>query len=323
MIRPRAATLALTEFLALRDAAGDCSVEIGGISVMLTHVDRVYWPRDAITKHEVLKYYARVWPHLRPFLFHRPAILRRFPRGLSGPSFYQHDLREAPPWLMRAALESREGRMIHYAVVRTLADLFYLVNAGALEQHPWLSSIDGLDRPSLVAIDLDPGKEVAWRRIEELALVARDVLAEDFGVRGLPKTSGSRGLHVLIPLDGRLSYDELSPACRRLGRRITERARSIATLERSLAKRDPRKIYVDLLQNGRGKGIVAPYSLRVRPHAPVSMPIAWDEVERGVNPASFTLRMPPGLLEEPPESWRGFFGRSQSLSSVPSRSLRG
>ena len=323
MIQPRRPTLSLADFLDLQEAAGDLSVSIDGTIVSLTHIDRVYWPQEQITKRDVLQYYARVWPLLRPFLFHRPAILKRFPKGVSGPPFFQHDLREAPPWLMRAALVNREGRTIHYAVYRTLADLFYLVNAGALEQHAWLSRIDALDRPDLVAIDLDPGKKVAWRQIEELALVARDVLSDEFGVRGEPKTSGSRGLHVFIPLDGRLSYEELLPACRELARRISERARTIATLERSLAKRDPRKIYVDLLQNARGKGIVAPYSLRVRPGAPVSMPLSWDAVERGVDPARFTLRTATGLVDTVPESWKDFFGRRESLSATASRALRG
>jgi bifunctional non-homologous end joining protein LigD len=323
MIRPRSPTLPLAEFLALRDPAGDYSVGVDGAIVALSHVDRVYWPQERITKHEVFRYYARAWPLLRPFLFHRPAILKRYPRGLFAPPFFQHDLPEAPPWLLRAALQNREGRTIHYAVLRTLADLLYLVNAGALEQHPWLSSIDALDHPGLVAIDLDPGKEVAWRQIEELALAARDVLSEDFGVQGEPKTSGSRGLHVFIPLDGRRSYADLRPACRELARRITQRARPIATLERSLAKRDPRRIYVDLLQNARGKGIVAPYSLRARPHAPVSMPLSWKDVEAGVDPGRFTLRMPAGLLEKAAESWKGFFGRSQSLSAAPRGAPRG
>ncbi|HVE38591.1 MAG TPA: DNA primase small subunit domain-containing protein [Planctomycetota bacterium] len=323
MIRPRSPSLSLAEFLALRDPAGDFSVSVDGVTVGLTHLERVYFPRERITKHEVLRYYARVWPLLRPFLFHRPAILKRFPRGVSGPPFFQHDLREAPPWLMRAALVNREGRTIHYAVYRTLADLLYLVNAGALEQHAWLSSIDALDRPVLAAIDLDPGKEVAWRRIEELALVARDVLTEVFGVRGEPKTSGSRGLHVFIPLDGSRTYEQLKPACRELARRISGRARSIATIERSLAKRDPKKIYVDLLQNARGKSIVAPWSLRVRPRAPVSMPLSWEAVERGVDPARFTIRMPSGLVEKFPDNWSGVFERRQSLSATTSRALRG
>jgi bifunctional non-homologous end joining protein LigD len=319
MIRPRRPTLSLAEFLELRDPAGDLSVSVDDTVVGLTHLERVYWPKERITKHEALRYYARVWPLLRPFLFHRPAILKRFPRGIAGPPFFQHDLREAPPWLMRAALVNRAGRTIHYAVYRTLADLFYLVNAGALEQHAWLSSIDALDHPGLVAVDLDPGKEVAWRQIEELALVAGEVLAGEFGVRGEPKTSGSRGLHVFIPLDGSRTYTQLLPACRRLARRISERARSIATTERSLTKRDPRKIYVDLLQNARGKGIVAPYSLRVRPRATVSMPLRWEDVERGVDPARFTLRMPSGLLVNPPPNWEGFFERRQRFSASPSR----
>ena len=323
MIRPLAPARALGDFLALQDPAGDFSVAVAGTSVALTHVDRVYWPEDRITKHEVLRYYALVWPELGPFLFERPMILKRFPRGLSGPSFFQHDFQGAPSGLARARLRNRQGRTIHYAVVRTLADLFTLVNAGALELHPWLSRLDALDRPSLAVIDLDPGEGVVWRQIEELALVVRDVLARDFGVQGAPKTSGSRGLHVLVALDGRRRYDELGPALRELGRQVAGRAGTLATLERSLSKRGPRQIYVDLLQNARGKGIVAPYSLRVRPHAPLSWPLSWDEVERGVDPALFTLRRAGArapLLSEP---WRDFSLRPQRLGAAPSRAPRG
>src|SRR5205809_2547683 len=103
----RRTALPLADFLELDDASGNFSVDVEGTTVTLTHVDRLYWPREGITKHEVLKYYARVWPLLRPFLLHRPAILKRFPRGVSGPPFFQHDLREAPPWLLRAALVNR------------------------------------------------------------------------------------------------------------------------------------------------------------------------------------------------------------------------
>lgn len=300
----RGRALPLREFLDLEAPSGNREVDVDGAVVPLTHLDRVYWPREGITKFEALRYYATAWLRLEAFVKDRPAVLKRFPRGIAGPPFFQHDLREGPPWLRRVTLVNQEGRTIHYAVHGSLAGLLYLVNAGALEVHVWLSRVGSLDHPDVAAIDLDPGDRVEWRRIEELALRTREILSDEWGVRGYPKTSGSRGIHILVPLDGRRRYDELAPACRTLATKIAERASSIATVERPLKKRDPEKIYVDLLQNARGKAIAAPFSIRVRPGATVSTPLSWERIAQGVDPGTFTIRTPWEDLDRDHAAWK-------------------
>lgn len=313
--RSSSSTLSLEEFRSREHLTGDRTVDVHGTPVRLTHLERVYWPAEGITKHELLKYYANVWPRLGPFLENRPTILQRYPEGLASAPFFQHDLREGPPWLRRVRLVNREGRTLHYPVVRSLADLFFLVNRAALEQHPWLSTADEPDRPLMLAVDLDPGERVEWRRIEELALAVRDVLSS-LRAPTFPKTSGSRGLHLFIPADGRRPFEELQPFCIELGRRIVDRLPSLATLERSLKRRDPSRIYVDLLQNARGKGIAAPYSVRVRPGAPVSLPLTWAQVEAGVEPRRLTIRSPLDVLMPRRDPWLDFF-TTTPLSAKP------
>jgi bifunctional non-homologous end joining protein LigD len=307
-----AAVLSLKEFLALSKPAGDVAVDVEGTTVDLTSLDRVYWPKEKITKHELLSYYIQVWPHIGPFLENRPAILQRYPRGIALPKFFQHDLNNAPRYVTTKTMPNEEGRMIDYAVYTSLASLLYLANLGTLEHHPWHSRVDDLDRPDWLTLDLDPGR-APWRNVLQVARVTREV-CEDRGYMSYPKTSGSKGIHIYIPLRREYGYDAVAATAHALATEIASRAPKVATVERSKAGRSESQVYVDWLQNARGKSMAAPFSVRARPGAPVSAPLTWSDIEEGVEILDFTLRNVRGTAAACTAAWKGFFKKRQKIT---------
>jgi bifunctional non-homologous end joining protein LigD len=306
--RPSSAAVPLHEFLRGPEPEGDAIVDVEGTAVELTSLDRVYWPKDRITKFELLRYYAGVWPRMKPYLVGRPAILQRSPQGIEAPKFIQHDLGGAPRYVATRTLVNEEGRRIDYAVYTSLASFLYLTNLGTLEHHPWHSTVRDLDRPDWLALDLDPGPRTPWPALLDLALTVRHVCAAR-GWKAYPKTSGSRGIHVYLPLDRRDRYSEVAERARRIAEEVVARAPRTATIERAKSERKG-KVYVDWLQNARGKSMAAPYSARGRPGATVSMPLSWEDLERGVKLSDFTVRTVPA---EGPDPWARFFEDRQRL----------
>jgi bifunctional non-homologous end joining protein LigD len=247
---PSGEAVPLEEFFAMRKPKGDLVVDVEGTHVPLTSLDRVYWPKEKITKFDILRYYANAAPRILPFLTDRPAILQRFPRGIQFPKFFQHDLQSAPEFVRVARMRNEAGREIDYAVYTNLASLLYIVNLGTLEHHPWHSRMRSIDRPDWIALDLDP-KGAPWRNVLECAR-AIGVLLDERGLVGFPKTSGSSGIHVYLPLQPRYTYARAAAFAEELASEIARRLPKIATVERSLAEREKRQVYVDWLQNARG-----------------------------------------------------------------------
>jgi bifunctional non-homologous end joining protein LigD len=206
-------------------------------------------------------------------------------------------------------LETREGRRIEYVVYGSLASLLYITNLGTLEHHPWHSTVEHLDRPDWLVLDLDPGQE-SWGDILRVALVVRDVLKKH-GLPGYPKTSGSRGIHIYVPIEPRTPYEEVSERAKALADEVVRAVPGLATVERRKAARGKSAIYVDWLQNARGKTMAAPWSVRARPGATVSMPLDWKAVERGARIESYTLRT---AWARASSAWDDFFQHRQPLS---------
>jgi bifunctional non-homologous end joining protein LigD len=260
---------------------GDLSLRVGREVVPLTHAERVYWPEEGYTKGDLARYYYEVADYILPYLKDRPLIMKRFPSGLGGPFFHQHDVNEAPAFVRTVTLEVEDGggHEVDYIVGDNLATLLYMANLGAIERHPFHSRVADLEHPDWFVFDLDPAEGVTFETICDVALTTRDVLAR-LGLEGYPKTSGSRGLHVYVPVEPIYEYERIAELAEQVATVVAREQASVATVERSKRKRGEGMIYVDHMQNARGKSVVAPYSVRPKPGATVSAPLEWKEVER-------------------------------------------
>ncbi|HKY59547.1 MAG TPA: DNA ligase D [Gemmatimonadota bacterium] len=263
--------------------------------VLLTNADKVFWPGEGITKGDLFAYYRTVGPWLLPYLRDRPLVLTRYPDGIEGTSFYQKNTPgHVPDWIRTVGIWSESSeREIEYVVCDDLPTLLYLVNLGTIPLHVWASRVASLDRPDWCILDLDP-KEAPFENVVE---VARSIhrLCKDIQLPAYVKTSGSTGLHVLVPLGGRVDYEMSRTLGELLGRLVVGELPEVATVERVISERGG-KVYVDYLQNRRGQLLVAPFSVRPIPGAPVSTPLRWREVRRGLESSRHTIRTLPRRL---------------------------
>ncbi len=257
--------------------------------VKVTNADKVWFPGHGITKGEVVSYYRSIAPFMLPFLRDRPLVLTRFPDGIEGKSFFQKDAPEwRPEWIRTVRVHSEDaGRDLDHFLVDDADGLAWLANLGTIPIHVWASRVGTLERPDWCVVDLDP-KEAPFEHVVRLARAAKD-LCDEIGLPAYPKTTGQKGLHVLVPLGGQLTHAQARTLGELLSRALEARRPEIATTARALSARGG-KVYLDYLQNGYGKTIVAPYSVRPRPGAPVSAPLRWSEVSARLDPARFTIR---------------------------------
>src|SRR5258705_4979977 len=303
--------ISVPESLALTRPKGDMVLQVEREQVSLTSLERLYWPDEKLTKFDLLCYYLKVADRILPFLKDRPAILQRWPRGIKAPMFFQQDLESAPPFIKTIRLTNLEGRQLDYAVYSTTASLLHFVNLGTIEQHPWHSTVKRLDKPDCMAIDLDP-KRAPWENVLQVALVVKAV-ADEIGLTAFPKTSGSSGIHVYVPLKPTNSYDKVAEFSKLLAGEVARRAPKIATVERTIARRATDQVYVDWMQNARGKSLASAYTARAKAKATVSMPLTWTQIERGVKISDFTISNVPDLLKKKGDPWATFFAERQTL----------
>lgn len=289
-------------------------VRVDNVALELTNLEKVYWPAEGYTKGDLLSYYRLVGPAAVTYLAGRPAVMNRFPDGITGKNFYQKDCpAHAPEWVKTAAVEHEE-KTVRYVLHGDLATLLWLANLGTIEMHAWLSRVPVLYRPDIAVIDLDPAKGATFTQVVEVAKLARVALAE-FGLEGFPKTSGATGLHLFIPLEPRYSFAEVTQAMKVIARLIVQ-ACPFATVERPVERRRG-KVYVDYLQNTFGKSMAFPYSVRPHAGAPVSAPLTWDELEKPEwRPGDFNIRTMPGRLDKKGDLYDGFFARRGRLEEL-------
>jgi bifunctional non-homologous end joining protein LigD len=253
-----------------------------------TSTDKLMYPGAGITKGDVLDYYRRIAGRLLPYLVDRPVTVERLPDGLEGTHFWQKNLpASSPAWVARIELPSEEGKPVRYALVNDEPALLWLINQGVLTFHVWLSRVQDLDRPDFVLFDLDPG-EATLADAVEVAGTLHGILEEE-GTEAFVKTSGKTGLHVLTPWTRSGGHDEARGWALALAERVVAVLPRQATTERSKVKRG-RRVYVDVMQNARGKHVVPPFVLRAVPGAPVSTPLAWRELTARLDPKRFTLK---------------------------------
>jgi bifunctional non-homologous end joining protein LigD len=265
--------------------------------VTITNPAKVFWPDEGYTKAELVEYYERVSGWLLPYLRDRPLVLARYPDGILGKTFFQKDAPEwAPEWIRRERIHAKGvERDIDYFVVDDVEALRYVANTGTIPLHLWASRVGTIERPDWLVLDLDP-KGAPFTDVVKVALALRGIL-ERLELPSYPKTSGATGLHILLPLGARYSYEETRTFARLLATLTVEAVPAISTIARMINTRGG-KVYVDFGQNGPGQTIVSPLSVRPLAGAPVSMPLRWPEVTARLDPRRFTIRTAPARLEK-------------------------
>ncbi len=265
----------------------------GGHVVKLSNLDKLFWPDEGITKGDLLEYYAAVSPVLLPHLRDRPFTMRRYPDGAFGKAFFQKDApSHMPDWIptYRAEVSTREAprkrRWIEAPLVNEEAALLWMVNMGCIDMNAWYSRVDRPDRPDFVLFDLDPSADVGFAETVEVALIVKAAL-DALGLVAFPKTSGADGMHVLVPIERRHTYDDTREFAEIVAGAVARAHPGLATTVWAKAKR--RGVLIDANQNGWGKTIASVYSVRPKEGAPVSTPLRWSEVKEGLDPAAFTM----------------------------------
>ncbi|HET9490224.1 MAG TPA: hypothetical protein VFR64_10785 [Methylomirabilota bacterium] len=288
--------------------------EIDGRRILFTNPEALLWPEDRVTKEDLLGYYLDMADHLMPFLVDRPfSLLRALD---SGEYVYQ---RAAPPglpsWITTRRIRSDQTAQGYadYLIGRERAALAYLVNLGYISFHPWASAVQAIDRPDVMLFDIDP-TEIAFREVRNAAMLVRSLLA-GFKIRSWVKTSGGRGLHVMVPLEPVYSYDQVLTAASVITRMARQREPSLFTFDMRRARRRG-KILIDVLRNRRGATLVSPYSVREYAGAAISAPLEWRELEQGIYPEDFHLRNARQRLLAQGDPLAGFLAARQSLGAL-------
>ena len=289
---------------------------------MITNAGKVFWPEEGYTKADLVAYYERVASWLLPYLRDRALVLARYPDGIEGKSFFQKDAPEwTPEWIRRERIPARGvERDIDYFVVDDVEALRYVANTGTIPLHLWASRVGSIERPDWLVLDLDP-KGAPFTDVVKVALALRRVL-ERLELPSHPKTSGATGLHILLPLGARYTYEETRTFARLLATLVVDATPAIATIVRTVDARGG-KVYVDFGQNGPGQTIVAPLSVRPLAGAPVSMPLRWPEVTARLDPGRFTIRTAPARLDEVGDPMAPVLGEGIDVAAALGRLDRG
>jgi bifunctional non-homologous end joining protein LigD len=274
-----------------------------GDSLDVTNLQKVFWPEPKFTKGDLIRYYARIAPLILPVVADRPLVMKRFPNGVQGPAFYQHRAPDIYPRGVR--VEEVPGADVPTMFVGgNLKTLLYMSQLAAVSQDPWFSKQGALDEADVVAIDLDPQPGATFRQIQDVALWVHEEL-ERLRVPSFPKTSGSEGLHIFIPLPQGTSYEAGVLFCQIIATMVATKHPKVATIERMVKRRRDKTIYVDYLQNIPGKTLACAYSARASAFAGVSAPLDWREVDDDIAPQDFTIKTIEARVKRVGDLWKG------------------
>jgi bifunctional non-homologous end joining protein LigD len=292
----------------------------GGTTVEITHPDKVLFPEDGITKGELIEYYRRIAPWILPHVRGRPLSMQRFPGGLGVRGFFQQQASDYFPDWIKTATVPKEGGTVRHVVCDNAATLVYLANQGMITPHVWLSRVDRLEYPDQMVFDLDPsGAE--FTAVKAAARCVKRLL-DELDLPAFLKTTGSRGLHVAVPLNRKAEFDTVRAFARLLAEVLVSHGPDQWTLEQRKDKRHSR-VFIDTNRNAYGQTVAPPYAVRSRQGAPVSTPISWEELDRGeLRPDSWTIRNVFEKLESCEDPWKGFFRHACSLERARTKLLQ-
>jgi bifunctional non-homologous end joining protein LigD len=303
-----------------REAPMADRVTRGSRELKLSNLDKVFFPVEGITKGDLLEYYRAVAPVLVPHMKDRPFTMIRYPDGIEGGHFFQKDApKHMPDWIPRhrALVSTRESprrrKWVEFALVNDELALLWMVNMGCIDMNAWYSRADKPERPDFVLFDLDPSPDVGFAETVEVALLVKQAL-DAFGLVGFPKTSSAEGMHVLVPIERRYTFDDTRQFAEIVAGAIARAHRGLATTEWTKAKR--RGVLIDANQNGEGKTIASVYSVRPRAGAPVSTPLRWEEVNAKLDPLSFTMEAVLDRVRRHGDLFEGVLTKKQRLTEA-------
>ena len=277
--------------------------------VNLTNLGREMYPALHVTKQEVITYYIRMAPRILPFVHNRPLTMHRFPGGVGGEAFYEKDAPQGTPDYVDIFTRYSEtaDREVHFVLCNNLDTLIWLANLASLELHVTLSTAATYDSPDLLLFDIDPEPPLLFDDTIDVALIVHERLAE-VGMQSYVKTSGKKGLHIVVPLKAGYRFEEIRTFAHNLGKKIARDTPGVVS--EFPHSQDPGTIFVDYLQNAHGKTMAAPYSLRATDGATVSAPLSWDQLKHGIHPEDFNIRT---MLSGSKDPWRDIFDNRQTI----------
>ena len=282
----------------------DVVVEADGRAVSLTNLEKLFWPKLGVTKGDLLRYYAAVAPVLLPHLRDRAMVMKRYPNGASGKCFFMKRAPSPRPgWVETCAIEHASGSVIDFPMVQDLASLLWVVNLGCIDLNQWYARCDDVNRPDYLHFDLDPVVGAGFARVRETALLAREAL-EALGMTVLAKTTGSRGIHLYVPIVRGPLQKQVWTFAKEFARVIEARAPKLITAEYRVAHRPRGRVLVDYNQNAWGRTLASVYSVRPSPRAAVSTPVTWSEVERGIEIDDFRIDNVPARVKRLGDHWK-------------------
>lgn len=288
---------------------------INGHELKFTNLSKVYWPKENYTKRDMLNYYYQAAPYILPYLKDRPQSLNRFPNGITGESFYFKNVTaHSPSWIKMEPYTTSTGEKKNFLVPEDEAAVLYMANLGAIEMNPWNSTIHKEDYPDWCLIDLDPSEKNSFDQVIETALITKEVL-DGMGVKGYIKTSGSTGIHIYIPLGAKYDYDQCQLFGKMIATQVHHMLPAFTSIERIIKNRKG-KLYIDYLQNRPKATLAAPYSLRPKPGATVSMPIHWEECKKGLKMKNFTIANAIERIKREGDIFKPVLGKGIDLNKI-------
>lgn len=292
-----------------------CDVRCGNRRILLTNLKKVFWPQLGRTKRDLLLYYAAVADNLLPHLKNRAMVMKRYPNGIEGKFFFMKRAPEhRPAWIETCSIPHRAGNVIDFPMAQNLASLLWIVNLGCIDLNQWYGRCDDPDSPDYLHFDLDPVPPAEFSQVREAALLIRDYL-EKKKVTAFPKTTGSRGVHIYVPLRREQKQKAVWTVAKRIAFDLAKTHPALLTSEYRIEKRPPGRVLVDYNQNAWGRTLASVYSVRPKPEATVSAPVTWSELEQGVSISDFTMDTMPARLAKVGDLFSPLL-RAKSLCSL-------
>ena len=283
---------------------------------LFTHTDKIFWPKEGYTKGDLLAYYDSVSKYILPYLKNRPESLLRYPNGIEEEGFFQKNVDKGIPDWVETIKVKHGDKEINYLLIQDKKSLLFAVNLGCIDFNPFNSTIKHLENPDYLILDLDP-EAISFDAVVETARMLHELL-DEMGISSYPKTSGATGMHLYIPLAAKYSYEQVKQFAELLAYKGHERLPTITSVER-LPKKRQKRVYIDFLQNNFGQTLAAPYSVRPRPGAPVSTPLDWSEVKKGLDPLDFNIKNTLKRIEKKGDLFLPVLGKGINIEKILSK----